>query len=69
MAAAKTTSQKKTSSASKSAGKTKKADTNAKYVVYAAGYTRDHRHGIWIYDYDHDKGRISYKSQVEISNT
>ncbi len=68
MAAAKTTSQKKTSSASKSAGKTKKADTNAKYVVYAAGYTRDHSHGIWIYDYDPDKGRISYKSQVEISN-
>ena len=44
------------------------AGTEGKYVVYAAGYTRDHKHGIWIYDYDPVKGRISYKSEVEISN-
>ena len=35
------------------------AGTEGKYVVYAAGYTRDHKHGIWIYDYDPVKGRIS----------
>ena len=41
---------------------------NSKYVVYAAGYTRDHKHGIWLYDYHPETGRISFKAQTEISN-
>ncbi|MCR5746707.1 MAG: lactonase family protein [Lachnospiraceae bacterium] len=41
---------------------------NAKYVVYAAGYTRDETHGIRLYDYDHETGRISFREKTEISN-
>ena len=57
--------------AAKTAKKTKtetKTESKAKYVVYAAGYTRDHKHGIWLYDYDHKNGRIKFKAETEISN-
>ncbi|MBR1914768.1 MAG: lactonase family protein [Lachnospiraceae bacterium] len=40
----------------------------AKYVVYAAGYTRDETHGIRLYDYNQDTGRISFREKTEISN-
>ena len=40
----------------------------AKYVVYAAGYTRDETHGLRIYDYDQDTGRIAFREKIEISN-
>ncbi len=39
-----------------------------KYVVYAAGYTTDEKHGLKIYDYFPDTGRIAYRSEVEITN-
>ena len=66
----KTTAKKEgTSKTSQASGKAASAPKDdAKYVCFAAGYTRDHKHGIWIYDYDHEKGRISFKSEVEISN-
>lgn len=69
--AAKTSTAKKTTTKKAAAGPASKmaaAKAAGKYVVYAAGYTRDHKHGIWIYDYDPEKGRISFKSEVEISN-
>ncbi|MCR4892267.1 MAG: lactonase family protein [Lachnospiraceae bacterium] len=39
-----------------------------RYVAYGAGYTMDHRHGIRIYDYLPETGRISFRSFVEITN-
>ncbi len=39
-----------------------------KYVVYAAGYTRDVTNGLRVYDFDPDSGRISLKDETEISN-
>ena len=58
MATAKKTTAKKegTSKTSASSGKAVSAPKDdAKYVCFAAGYTRDHKHGIWIYDYDPEK--------------
>ncbi len=39
-----------------------------KYVVYGAGYTFNHKNGIRIYDMDPDTGRMSEKTEVEITN-
>src|SRR5574344_286810 len=40
----------------------------AKFVVYAAGYTLDQKYGIRIYDFDTETGRINPKGQTEITN-
>lgn len=39
-----------------------------KYVVYAAGYTRNITQGLRVYDFDPSTGRISFKAETEISN-
>ncbi|MCR5774090.1 MAG: lactonase family protein [Lachnospiraceae bacterium] len=44
------------------------AAKKARYVVYAAGYTRDNKHGIRIYDFDSGTGRMEYRNEIEISN-
>jgi len=40
-----------------------------KYIAYVSTYTRGDDHGISIYDVDVEKGRLSLKSQVEITNS
>ncbi|MCR5654042.1 MAG: lactonase family protein [Lachnospiraceae bacterium] len=41
-----------------------------KYVAYVSTYTmKDKNHGITIYDVDMEKGRMTEKSQVEITNS
>ncbi|MCR5525967.1 MAG: lactonase family protein [Lachnospiraceae bacterium] len=42
--------------------------SNTKYVVYGAGYTRNHNEGIRIFDLDPETGRITPKNSVEITN-
>ncbi len=39
-----------------------------KYVVYAAGYTRENDCGIKIYDLDPKKGKLTYRDCVHITN-
>ena len=61
----------KSGAKSSSAGTAKagaKSAAKGRYVCYAAGYTRDHKHGIWVYDFDPEKGRIKFKAETEISN-
>ena len=46
-----------------------KENEGAKYVVYGGGYTMDHEHGIRIYDYLPETGRIAFRSYVKITNS
>ena len=40
-----------------------------KYVAYISTYTMGDDHGIKIYDVDMEKGRLSEKAEVEITNS
>ncbi len=42
--------------------------SNGKYLVYGAGYTRNLRDGIRIFDFDPETGHVSYKNSIEITN-
>lgn len=39
-----------------------------RYVVYAGGYTTDEAHGLKIYDFNPETGRINFRSAVAIQN-
>lgn len=43
--------------------------SKSKYVAYVSTYTMGDNHGIKIYDVDMEKGRLSEKGQVEITNS
>ncbi len=45
-----------------------KKTSKGKYVCYCAGYTLNHEHGITIFDYDPDNGRMTERSKVKITN-
>jgi hypothetical protein len=44
----------------------RRSDMAGKYVVYAAGYTRENDCGIKIYDLDNKKGRLKYRDKCHI---
>lgn len=39
-----------------------------KYVAYVAGYTREDNHGLKVFDVDIKKGRMSFRSEINITN-
>lgn len=39
-----------------------------KYVAYVAGYTRENKNGLKIYDADIKKGRLTFREEVAITN-
>lgn len=49
--------------------KTKEKKDKDKYVAYVSTYTRNEKFGIHVYDVDNEKGRLSEKDEVEITNS